>query len=289
MENGGVKGMGRIEKVVLYHCGFCVNNLALIFRKMPWKSRRFPALAVLIQHKTLGNILYDTGYSEHIVNKGMQKKAGLWERIVLKLYGLLNPVSVERDDMIDKKLGQDGIDSESVNTIILSHGHPDHVGGLSRFSGYELVTSEEVMEAIRKPKTGGLVFSSQIPEIKESKVRQMSGQGMKEHFLCRYFDRIYDLFGDGSVIGVILDGHCKGQMGIWIPDVSLFFAADACWGKDLVHVVGRMRFVPRMIQENFKDYQDTLGRIVWMKKENPEIQVVFSHQTGRERVYEGAD
>ena len=74
MENGGVKGMGRIEKVVLYHCGFCVNNLALIFRKMPWKSRRFPALAVLIQHKTLGNILYDTGYSEHIVNKGMQKK-----------------------------------------------------------------------------------------------------------------------------------------------------------------------------------------------------------------------
>ena len=78
-------------------------------------------------------------------------------------------------------------------------------------------------------------------------------------------------------------------MGIWIPDVSLFFAADACWGKDLVHVVGRMRFVPRMIQENFKDYQDTLGGIVWMKKENPEIQVVFSHQTGRERVYEGAD
>ena len=62
---------------------------------MPWKSRRFPALAVLIQHKTLGNILYDTGYSEHIVNKGMQKKAGFWERIVLKLYGLLNPVSVE--------------------------------------------------------------------------------------------------------------------------------------------------------------------------------------------------
>lgn len=281
--------MGKIEKVTLYHCGFCVNNLALIFRKMPWKSRRFPASAVLIQHKDLGNILYDTGYSELIFGKGPEGRFSFPEKLVLWLYRVLNPVILSEGDVIDRKLAQDGISRESVKTIILSHGHPDHVGGLFRFSEYELVISEDAAKKIKKPKIRSLVFSSQIPWIDNNRIRQAAGEGMKGYFLCRYFDRVYDLFGDGSVIGVILDGHCKGQMGLWIPDVRLFLAADACWGRDLVKATRRMRIVPRMIQEDFRKYQHNLQCICRMKKDYPDIQVVFSHQAGKEQVYVGTD
>ena len=281
--------MGRIEKVTLYHCGFCVNNLAVMFRGMPWKSRRFPASAVLIQHKDLGNILYDTGYSELILGRGLEGQVNFFEKFILWLYRLLNPVFIREEDRIDRKLIQDGICTESVKTIILSHGHPDHVGGLSLFSEYELVVSAEVAREIKRTKTGRLVFSSQIPWINEKRIRQAAGEGMKGHFLCRYFDRVYDLFGDESVIGVMLSGHCKGQMGLWISDVKLFLAADACWGRDLVGATRRMRIVPRIIQEDFREYQYTLRRICRLKKDYPDIEIVFSHQAGKEQVYVGTD
>ena len=105
------------------------------------------------------------------------------------------------------------------------------------------------------------------------------------HFLCQYFENVYDLFGDGSVIGVELDGHCKGQLGLWIPDKRLFLAADACWGSDLVRDTLRMRRIPRMIQEDFLEYQKTLRQICRLKQEHSEIQVLFAHQKGKERVY----
>ena len=106
---------------------------------------------------------------------------------------------------------------------------------------------------------------------------------MEDHFLCGYFQRVYDLFGDGSVIGIRLDGHCKGQMGLWIPDLKLFLAADAGWGRDLVRHTLSMRLAPRLIQRNFFQYKDTLGRICRMKKDYPWIQVFFSHDLGREK------
>ena len=252
---------GKVCRVTLYHCGYCTNNLAVIFRGLPWEKRDFPALAVLIRHRDLGNILYDTGYSEEIFQKG----------IFLWLYRLVNPVSLKKEDRIDEKLAFHGISPESIRTILLSHNHPDHTGGLSRFPEYELIALKEV--------------SDRLPSLPNIKHRWEPGLLLKEHFLCEYFDKVYDLFGDGSLIGIRLDGHCKGQMGLWIPDFKLFLAADACWGADLVRHTLRMRLVPRFIHKNFSEYKQTLHQICRMKKDYPEIKVVFSHQKGGEKVY----
>ena len=273
------KRPGKIKRAILYHCGSCTNNLAVIFRKMPWEKRQFPAAVLLIEHKDFGNILYDTGYSERIFGKGF----------LLSLYRRLNPVCMKKSERIDRKLLKDKISPESVKTIILSHAHPDHVGGLSLFSDYELMAFEEVLENLKNPHFCHLVFSSQLPKLKEIRIRTVSERKIKGHFLCQYFDQVYDLFGDGSIFGVKLDGHCKGQMGVWIPDMELFLAADACWGKDLIRKTKRMRWIPRLIQEDFKAYQDTLERICRMKRENPKIQIIFSHDRGKEKVYAGTD
>lgn len=273
------KGPGKIEKVILYHCGSCTNNLAVIFRKMRWEKRQFPAAAILIEHKDFGNILYDTGYSERIFGKGF----------LLGLYRWLNPVCMKKSERIDRKLLQDGISPESIKTIILSHGHPDHVGGLSLFFDYELVAFREVLESIKNPRFYRLVFPSQLPQLEKVRIRTVLEKGIEGHFLCQYFDQVYDLFGDGSILGVKLNGHCKGQMGVWIPDMELFLAADACWGKDLIRETKRMRWIPRKIQEDFDAYQDTLKRICRMKRENPKIQILFSHDTGKEKVYVRTD
>lgn len=274
-QKGIPESPGLVEKASLYHCGSCTNRLDVIFAGMPRKKRKFPASAVLIRHSRLGNILFDTGYSRKI----FQGKP------LLKLYRFMNPVSVKAGETIAEKLRKDGINPADVKTIILSHAHPDHCGGLYQFTDYELIASRQVLETLRRPSARKLVFKSLLPSRKSIRRMRLPGVPLKEHFLCRYFTQVYDLFEDGSIIGVSLPGHCAGQLGIWIPDLNLFLAADACWGRDFVRAVPRMRLIPRLIQDSFHSYEDTLGRICRMKKEHPEIKVVFTHQRGKEKTY----
>lgn len=280
---------GKITKVLAYRCGSCTNNLGIIFRRgigvrggmsgsdgrgffqgITWEKRQFPARAVLICHRELGNILYDTGYSEGIFQGGI----GLW------LYRLLNPVQLGQGERIAERLQKDGIPPESVKTILLSHAHPDHVGGLEQFTGYDLVALGETLEALRHPRIRNLMFPSLVPHKGCIRREVIPAERLQDHFLCGYFEEVYDLFGDGSLIGVRLDGHCKGQMGLWIPDGNLFLAADACWGGDLVRATRRMRLLPRLLQNDFSAYKNSLQRICRMKRDYPRIKVWFTHQKG---------
>lgn len=261
---------GKVKEVKLYNCGSCTNNLGIMYRGLGWEKREFPARAVLIRHEEFGNILYDTGYSEEIFRGG----PGLW------LYRLLNPVHLAAEESIDKRLKKDSISPESVKTILLSHAHPDHVGGLSQFSGYELVALGETLDALNRPCVRNLMFRNLVPPKGCIRKQRRPERRLKDYFLCRYFEEVYDLFGDNSLIGIRLDGHCRGQMGLWIPDVNLFLAADACWGSDLIRATRRMRLLPRLIQNDFHAYEDSLRRICRMKRDYPQIKVVFTHQKG---------
>lgn len=286
------KGPGRITRVIRYDCGFCTNDLSVIFSKKKREKRQFPATATLIWHRELGNILYDTGYSEKIFQKGF----------ALGLYRFFNPVSLKSEERIHKQLMRDKISPESVKTIILSHAHPDHVGGLEYFSRYspKLITSPQVRAVMEAPGFVGLIRQciqkgSPVPRFARlfrplSSFTDIRWQDLEkyhgEHFLYNYFDTIYDLLGDGSIMGVELNGHCKGQLGLWIPDKCLFLAADACWGKDLLSHTRQMRLIPRWIQEDFSEYRRTIVRICRLKQDYPAIHVEFSHQAGKEKIYE---
>lgn len=266
----------RIRRVRLYHCGFCTNNLSLLFRGRKRERRRFPARAVLIQHKAMGNLLFDTGYSQAVFQGGL----------LLRLYRLLNPVQVKPEQTIAKRLELDGIPRDGINTIILSHAHPDHIGGMGELSGYELVADREVLGALKKPGVRDLVFSSLLPEESSIKARREPENRLENHFLCSYFEGVYDLLGDGSLIAVKLEGHARGQLGLWIPDYKLLLAADACWGRDLVGDTLKMRYGARFIQKDFSQYKKTLRGLCRLKKDYPDITILFTHQKGKEETYE---
>ena len=106
---------------------------------------RSPAVAVLIQHPTLGNILYDTGNSpEHLT---------AYTREMLHDYPVVDCISI-KDALAAKGLAPDDIDR-----IILSHLHFDHAGGLKDFVGTEairhvLVSEADLKEAYLKVMTG---------------------------------------------------------------------------------------------------------------------------------------
>lgn len=258
----------KIKDIKLFSCGSCVNNLGIVFKGHPKEERHFPAMVGLIIHEDLGPVLYDTGYSEAIFKNG----------IISKLYNLLNEATIDPSDVITEQLKGIGINPSDVKNIILSHAHPDHIGAFPLFSDFNLITTQEVLDTMASPRLFDLVFKNMQPGdyVKKIAVKPMCDK--VPEFLTGF--KTYDVLGDGSIIGVSLDGHAKGQLGLFFPERNLLLASDSCWGTDLMDFVPNMRFIPRLIQNNFDEYKDTVSKLSELKKSHPEINIVFSHQIG---------
>ena len=104
-----------------------------------------PAVAILIQHPTLGNILYDTGNSpEHLA---------VYTREMLDDYPIVRCVSIR------EALAEKGLTPGDIDHLIISHLHFDHAGGMKDFIGTEaikhvIVAEEDLKNAYLSVMTG---------------------------------------------------------------------------------------------------------------------------------------
>lgn len=256
----------KITEIQLFGCGSCENDLGRVFYGQEKGKRRFPAMVGLIHHEKYGWMLYDTGYSKRVFENG----------ILSLLYQLLNKATVKQEDYITYKLFKKGIAKKEIKHIILSHAHPDHIGALPLFPEATIVSTKQVFRTMDHPKLFDLVFKNMKPSRKQKRFIPKEYAGSS--FLLKYFGKVYDVIGDGSILGVPLDGHAKGQLGLYFPEHKLLLAADASWGTDLLEKVGDMKFFPRKIQNDYRAYQKTAKALVRLKKAHPEIKIVFSHQ-----------
>ena len=93
------------------------------------------------------------------------------------------------------------------------------------------------------------------------------------------------MLGDQSLFGIELNGHSDSQMGLYLPEHKLLFAADSCWGEYFLDKSQDMRFLPRLIQNDYAEYLKSIEKIKRLKKDFPEIQIIFSHGSFEEKEY----
>lgn len=91
-----------------------------------------PAVAILIQHPTLGNILYDTGNSVNFAQD--------YSPEMLHNYPVTECISIK------DALAACGLTVHDIDRIILSHLHFDHAGGLRDFDGTRAIKQVMVSE-----------------------------------------------------------------------------------------------------------------------------------------------
>ncbi|MGQ0421948.1 MBL fold metallo-hydrolase, partial [Bacillus sp. HC-Mk] len=53
----------KIKSLKLYDTGYCTHPEKIAYSKGSWKQICFPATVGLLQHPSLGYILFDTGYA----------------------------------------------------------------------------------------------------------------------------------------------------------------------------------------------------------------------------------
>lgn len=260
--------------------GSCRHLACMAARGAGLQQVDFPSYCALLRHPTRGWMLYDTGYAQHFLDA----TAAFPER----LYGGLLPVNLPAEECLSAQLAARGIRCEEITTVIVSHYHGDHVAGLRDFPQARFIAlrveSEHVL-ALRGKRWRATVqgrLPSMLPD--DFSTRLVHADDCPQRSLPAWmapFTDGFDLFGDGSLLGVALPGHSHGQLGLCIPDASggpLLLVADACYS---LPACGEGRLPPAPTQwfsnSGVRAYRETFAAVSELARREPSLLILPSH------------
>lgn len=270
MPNGG---KNIINPITVFKTGSCSTIEAITRRGGSFKKVHVPSLVFLIEHSS-GLILFDTGYGDHFFHAS--------QSFPYRLYRMTTPVTYSKEKSIVQQLKSKGIDPTQIKQIVLSHFHGDHTGGLLDFPQAKIICSKKGWDdvkdltgvaAVKKaylPKTIPNDFDTRARFIEQTKEIALSDEYAP-------FEKGFDVFGDGSIIAVFLEGHAKGQFGLLIDHV--FLCADAAWSKAAIRTKKLPSKLTKLIIPSWDDYIQTFDQLTELYTNNPQIHMIPSHCT----------
>ncbi len=261
----------------LYVAGHCLSFSAATFKDGPWKPERYPAICALIRHPEHGDAVFDTGYSRafHEATK----------RLPNRMYSIATPVRLKTGESLAEQLRADGINPENIASVVLSHLHADHVGGLRDFPNARIIVDAAGSDALTRLKGFRAVRKGFIRELlpddfdaRRSGIlhrRQVRLEPEMEPFRVGY-----DLFGDGSLVAVYLHGHAFGQVGLLYEDMDrgrTFLCADAAWSRRAIRENVGPGLLGYFAVDDRRETDGNLRRLHELHASNPSLRIVPSH------------
>jgi glyoxylase-like metal-dependent hydrolase (beta-lactamase superfamily II) len=231
-----------------------------------------PALCALIHHPKEGLILYDTGYSTRFYDA-----TDKWPYRIMRY---LTPAKITADNDIDVQLEKAGLAPSHIKRIILGHGHVDHVPGVIRFPHASLMVEKREWHAMDKPALSAFRhgYLTSLYRGIHNPIDLIDLQANGQPF--GPFRKTLDLFGDGTLRLVHLPGHTIGQMGLYLTletGKKIFFIGDACWLSESFETNTPPSFVIRAFVDSYRDFTDTLTRIHYFHKTEPDVLIIPTH------------
>lgn len=263
--------------IQLLTAGYCTQLEIVAKTKGKFKTIPFPATFLLIQHPTKGIVLFDTGYSQHVLRA--------MKTFPFQLYKMTTPVYFKEGESAKEQLEARGIQATAVRFIILSHFHADHMGGLRDFPNATFICSGQELEEV-KQKTGFRALkSAYIPALLPTDFHKRA-QFIEELPVIQtpIFSDIYpeavDLFGDGSILGIALPGHTSYQFGIFLyaQDTPYFFIADACWLTETFEKLAVPSQLAKHVLGLGQDYYDNINKLHALHTRYPHVKIIPCHE-----------
>lgn len=262
-----------LERCETLSAGMSTHLERLVLRGGSLAKLRFPTTVGVLRHPREGLVLFDTGYHPRVLDAT--------RHLPRRLYRWLAPFEVRAQDTVAAQLAARGIDARQVRHVVVSHLHPDHIGGLRDFPAAILHISRVAFETVSA--TAGLrrqllaFYPELLPDDFASRV----------HWVDRFddagvgaFQRTRDLFGDGSVRLLPLPGHARGQLGLWATASTgrrALFCADACWVSQGFREQRPASRITGLIADDAAQTRDTLRRLHETWAADRELRVIPAH------------
>lgn len=201
-----------------------------------------------------------------------------------RLYALLTPVTIPREQAAVAQLRALGYEPTEVCRVYISHFHADHISALSDFPRARFYYFEEAFAAVRRlgrvrALMQGILPALLPPDFVERSV-SLRGTSAALPADCQPFVEGLDLFGDGSGFAVRLPGHAPGQLGLIVSDARgrrVFLVADACWTRAAFEQGARPHPITHLLFDDSAKYHETLARLSSLHARYPDTLIVPSH------------
>ncbi|MGN0537777.1 MAG: hypothetical protein ACI4M3_07370 [Acutalibacteraceae bacterium] len=223
-----------------------------------------PEWVFRIEHKQLGNILFNSGYSRFI--SPFNPKTILFKRC--------HKIAYTPSENLSVQLSSEGMDEQCIRRIVLSHAALDSIGGLPNFSNYTLYATAQALASLNTSLFNEYIPKRLVPP--NSIFRKPLALFNEKTVLKNYFSYIYDLFGDGSVLGVALNGYAKGHIGLFLPEQQILLAAHACINTEHLNTEPTKHFLKQ--QYNSDQYLNTLNNLRRFLADNPDVRCIFANE-----------
>lgn len=261
-------------EIRFFHSGYCTSHSAIVDPEKGKGKSRFYATWALIKHATQGYLLFDTGYAQRFYEAT--------KSFPDKFYAWATPVFINENESAIERLISEGISPSEINTILISHFHADHIGGLLDFPDAKFICSKKAMDEVRTKKGFAAVKKgilrklipvdiesriSFIEELSEARVDVNSGLVL------------YDLYKDGSLQLAELPGHAHGMLGLLVQTNKgkLFFASDASWSRDTFFRQVKPSKITKLFFDSWKAFKDTYKKLFRYHQAHPEETILFTH------------
>lgn len=257
--------------------GYCRHPEAMTIAGGGFHAAVFPALAGLFLHPNHGPVLFDTGYDPaflHATNPFPER-----------FYRWLTPPVIDGNSSVAAQLGHVGLTPHDIAWVVLSHFHGDHIAGLHAFPKVRIACSRAGLDWAR---SGGHiralsrgVLRKLIPADIDARLRFFEDCpriALPTSFAP--FVEGADLFGDGSLIGVELPGHCPGHWGLAaraVDDRWHFHVADSAWSSRAMRENRPPPRVTTAFLGRTAPYRETLAKLNRMIAASPDLVVTPSH------------
>jgi len=198
------------------------NNLSRLYQLIftqKW-GEWMPIYCWLIEHPD-GLVLVDTGETAQIYEKGYLPDGGLYHKAV--------ETRITEAEEILPQLAQLGVQPKDIKTIIFTHLHGDHIGGLKHFQHYEIFVAEEEykMATSKKGPSNGYFPKNWSTWFKPNLISYVDGvEGV--------FTKSQKITKDGAILVVSTPGHSVGHQSILVksPNKTVFVGGDLTYNLD---------------------------------------------------------
>lgn len=169
-----------------------------------WREDALPVNAFLIEHP-VGPVLFDTGQTARAAVAGWFPS---WHP-----FFRLSRFELTADDELPARLRAIGVEPGGVGTVVLSHLHTDHVGGIDAFTHARVIVHRPEWEDATG--LGGRLrgyLPQRWPASLEPTLIDFHGGAVGPFRASR------DLSGDGRLLLVPTPGHTAGHVGLLVHD-----------------------------------------------------------------------